>query len=264
MCPIVIPTATSSGEAIGLDHIGIVVTDLDRVAQMFIDLGFHVTPYAAHGSGRTGNRCVMLRDGGYLELMATAPGQSSATLDRFLAIGPGAHILALEVSDELAACDRLRRAGIAVDEPTVTTRAAESGTARLALLMPADGPEGRVLLIRQLTRDLLWRPDDTVHPNHAVALTEAVYATPTPAATMTRLSRLSGRPAQPDPLGGFRIPLARGTVRILPPSAATALFPGAREAPPLIGLTLSTGRHTPTDHIVHAGGVAIRFTTPPA
>jgi hypothetical protein len=47
---------------------------------------------------------------------------------------------------------------------------------------------------------------------------------------MTRLSRLAGRPAEPDPLGGYRIPLARGVLRILPPAA---LFPDATSAAPL-------------------------------
>jgi hypothetical protein len=246
--------------AIGLDHVGIVGRDLDQHARTFAALGFHLTPYAAHGSGRTANRCVMLRDGGYLELIATVPGQSSATLDRFLSIGPGVHVLALEVDDEAAAGDRLHRAGVTTGEAAITERdAGGGGTARFALLMPPDLPEGRVLLIRHLTRDLLWRPDHTVHPNHAVALTEVVYAIDAPAETMTRLSRLAGRPAEPDPLGGYRIALTRGAVRILPRQAAASLFPAAAGAPPLAGLTIAT--EAGADHVVHAGGVALRFTT---
>jgi 4-hydroxyphenylpyruvate dioxygenase-like putative hemolysin len=104
--------APHGGAAIGLDHVGIAGADLDALAEAFSRLGFHLTPRAAHAGGRTANRCIMLRDGGYLELMATVPGQRSATLDRFLATGSGAHILALAVADETAARDRLRRAGI--------------------------------------------------------------------------------------------------------------------------------------------------------
>ena len=70
------------GAAIGLDHAGIVGADLGALARAFTGLGFTLTPRVAHASGRTANRCVMLRDGGYLELMAVVPGQSSATLDR--------------------------------------------------------------------------------------------------------------------------------------------------------------------------------------
>jgi glyoxalase-like protein len=246
------------GAAIGLDHIGIVGADLDVLARDFTQLGFHLTPRATHASGRTANRCVMLRDGGYLELIATVPGRSSATLDQFLARGPGAHILALAVADETAAVDRLRRAGVAA-KASVTSRDTdrERVTARFALVMPPGPPAGRVLLIRQLTPTALWRPDNTVHPNHATAVTEAVYASHEPAETMTDLSRLAGRPAEPDPLGGYRITLGQGCVRILPHSAAAALFPGARASAPIIGLTISTGARD--DRIVHAGGLAIRF-----
>jgi hypothetical protein len=258
---------SSHGAAIGLDHVGIVGDDLDALARAFEELGFHLTPRAAHASGRTANRCAMLRDGGYLELMATVPGHASATLDRFLARGPGAHILALEVANEAAALDRLRRAGIA-GEATITEREAgpPKAKAAFALIMPPDPPEGRVLLIRHLTRDLLWRPDNTVHPNRAVALTEVVYAADAPAETMTLLSRLAGRPAEPDPLGGFRIPLARGRIRILPRASAAALFPGEAGGAPILGLTIATElgatEHT-GERIVHGGGVAIHFVTAP-
>jgi len=226
--------------AIGIDHIGIVGADLDAQATAFAGMGFHLTPTATHGGGRIANRCVMLRDGGYLELMALVPGMSSATLDRFLARGPGAHILALEVANEHAALERLHRAGIAAEVSLTERDAGQDGTkARFALIMSPDPPEGRTLLIRHLTRDLLWRPDSLVHPNHAVALSEVVYATDMPAKAMNWLSRLTGRPAEPDPMGGYRIPLARGCIRILPRAAARSLFPGAADSPALIGVTIT-------------------------
>jgi hypothetical protein len=261
--------AAGLGAAIGLDHVGIVGADLDRLAETFAELGFHVTPFAKHASGRTGNRCIMLRDGGYLELIAAVPGQNSATLNRFLENGPGAHILALEIAEQAPALTRLRRAGVAPGEASVTER--DSGLAgaraRFAVIMPPDSPEGRVLLIRHLTRELLWRSEITLHPNRAVALTEVVYATGAPAETMTRLSRLAGRPAEPDPLGGYRISLARGCVRILPRAIALTLFPGATNTSPLIGLTIATEAvggapvNDPTAGVVHAAGVAIRFVS---
>ena len=282
--------ALHHGAAIGLDHVGIVGADLEALARAFFGLGFHLTPRATHASGRTANRCVMLRDGGYLELMATVPGKSSVTLDRFLARGPGAHILAMEVDDEVAALDRLRRAGITT-EVSLTERAADQQgvKVRFALVLPPDPPEGRMLLIRHLTRDLLWRPDNVEHPNHAVALAEVVYASDTPAETMTRLSRLAGRPAEPDPLGGYRIPLVRGMLRILPHAAAAMLFPGASGGGPLSGLTIAVEpsndttvrasgetrpAHTsgtiaqatgdiPAGLASNAGGVAIRFISVP-
>jgi hypothetical protein len=285
--------APGHNAAIGIDHVGIVGADLDALATAFAGIGFHLTPIATHGGGRIANHCAMLRDGGYLELMAVAPGMSSATLDRFLARGPGAHILALEVANEAAALERLHRAGIDAEVSLTGRDAGQDGaSARFALIMPPDQPEGRMLLIRQLTRELLWRPDTLVHPNRAVELTEVVYATGTPAETMSWLSRLAGRPAEPIPLGGYRIPLARGCIRILPRAAAESLFPGAADVPALIGVTVmvespkgaacgiagdsaqtanrrKSGHPVPTGgdaggQVVVAGGLAIRFIAAPA
>ena len=144
-------------------------------------------------------------------------------------------------------------------ERLVDQAAPNGPRARFSLLMPPDSPEGRVLLVRHLTRDLLWRPEVTAHPNEAQELVEAVYATDTPAATMTTLSRLTGCPASPDSLGGYRIPLRRGRIRVLPLAAAATLFPGIAPGagPRLIGLTLAT--RSPRAAVVHAGGVALRF-----
>ena len=257
--------------AVGLDHIGIAVPDLDAAASDFAALGFHVTPRALHAGGRTANRCVMLRDGGYLELMAIVPGHRSATLERFLAHGPGAHSLAMEVADEQAAAARLRRAGFDAVMPANSQRDAgfDGRAARFSLIMPPDPPEGRVFLVRHLTRELLWRSETTAHPNGALALREAVYAVDVPAETTAFLSRVSGRAAEPDPLGGYRIPLGRGEIRVLPRTAAAALFPGpagawfsgpAGAGAPMIGLTLAAeaGR----EGVLHAAGVSHRFIVP--
>lgn len=107
------------GAAIGLDHVGIVGADLEALARAFLAMGFRLTTRAG---GRIANRCVMLSNGGYLELMATVPGRASVTLDRLLDRGPGAHILALEVDDDVAAVDRPRRKGPAVDAGGVAIR----------------------------------------------------------------------------------------------------------------------------------------------
>ena len=72
-------------QATGLDHVGIVGRDLGSLAAAFEATGFHLTPLARHAGGRTGNRCAMFAEGGYLEPISTVDGGTSATLDRFLA-----------------------------------------------------------------------------------------------------------------------------------------------------------------------------------
>lgn len=65
-----------------------------------------------------------------------------------------------------------------------------------------------------------------------------------------RLSRLAGRPAVPDPAGGFALPLPLGCVRILPPEALAAVLPGV-EVPVLPFIAGAVVR-------VDDGGVAVR------
>ena len=271
-----------SGAAHALDHVGIVGADLDALADVFAGLGFCLTPLARHAGGRTGNRCIMFRDGGYLELVATVNGGTSATLDRFLGRYPGIHILALAIADEAAAAERLRRAGIDAhaDRTERSTDESDPGAPRaaFALLTPPDPPEGRVHLIHHLTPEAMWQERFLTHPNQTTRLEEVILVAPVPAETAARLSVLAGRPVQPDPAGGYVLPLKSGRIRILSPEAWTTQHPG-RTVPTLPwigGLTLTTAdgnaaRHRllkdrGIDHDqapgllqIQAGGVVLRF-----
>ena len=235
----------SSG-AEALDHVGVVGRDLTELADAFERLGFLVTPVARHPGGRTGNRCVMLRQG-YIELISVLPGGASETLDRFLARYAGVHVLALAVVDEAATVERLRRAGIGQASLSHTGRAvddAEPGglRARFALITTPDPPEGRVNLVRHLTPEALWQERFLHHPNHASALVEVVLAVPRPAETAAYLSRLAGRPVVPDAASGYALTLPRGCIRLLPPAALASVFAGT--LPPMLpwiaGMTLHT------------------------
>jgi hypothetical protein len=258
-------------QAIGLDHAGIVGRDLTALAEAFQAFGFTLTPLARHAGGRTGNRCVMLRDGGYLELLSTVDGGTSATLDRFLARHAGLHILALEIEDIAAVQDRLRLAFGSAPDVSHTDRAVDDAEpdgprARFALLTPPDPPEGRVHLIRHETRAALWQERFLGHANNAVALTEIVLEAPEPARTAAWYSRLAGRAVTPDPGGGYALPLPRGRVRLT-----------LGTEPRMVGLTLRTGdgnvaiRSRLQEHTiafredgdtlcVDIAGVALRFT----
>jgi hypothetical protein len=130
------------------------------------------------------------------------------------------------------------------------------------------------------------------HRNGAVAVEGAILTSHDPAATTARLSRLTGLPARPDPVAGFRIALpgAAGLagpdapeietwLRVLPPAALGAVLPGV--APPTLpfmaGVAIRTEdggararevlaglptRSSPGGLMVppeHAGGAAVVF-----
>src|SRR5437870_3505618 len=75
-----------------LDHVILVVDDLDRAAGLFTDLGFTVTPRSDHPFG-TANRLIVF-DNNFIELLASMPGAALGpyrVVSDFLAAndGPG-------------------------------------------------------------------------------------------------------------------------------------------------------------------------------
>jgi hypothetical protein len=229
-----------------LDHLGWLARDAGALHGRFERLGFQLTPWATHrGPGTppprlaTGNRCAMLRDGGYLELIGIVDhGLPRGWIGPYLDRGDGIPVLALGMDDAEANLARLRRAGPLAPsgiEPLArpVSDADEGPHARFALLPLPDSPEGRVQLVQHLTPELLWQERFLDHPNRAVALEAAIVVSDDPAPSAERLSRLAGRPVVPDPLGGFALPLGRGAVRVLPPEALPAALPGAVAPPDL-------------------------------
>ncbi len=134
-------------------------------------------------------------------------------------------------------------------------------TARFARLPLPDAPEGRIMLIRHLTPEAIWQDRFLHHANRAVALEEVMIATEHPAESAARFSRLAGRPVEPDPAGGFVLPLSKGRVRLLPPDGLALVLPGvaAPTLPFIAGVALRTDdAHRAIGERVRASGVAHR------
>ena len=233
--------------AAALDHVGVCSARPEALWAAYERLGFLLTPVARQSGPRapglpperlgTGNRCAMLRQG-YLELLGLVePGLFDNGLSRLLARYEGLHILAFGVPDAAAELPRLHRAGFDIPAPVPLQRplddaAPDGPLARFSRLPLPDAPEGRLQLIQHHTPELLWQEKWLSHPNRAVALEEAILAVDAPAETAARLSRLTGGVLEPDPAGGFMLPLAAGRLRILPPAAVAVVLPGV--APPAL------------------------------
>ena len=266
--------------AVALDHVGVAARDLQPLAAAYERLGFTLTPMARQSGRRapglpvepygTGNRCAFLQHG-YIELIAVLdPARFDNGLQTWLGRYAGLHIIALAVEDEAANLDRLRRGGVSIPGVAYLERPVEPGgpIARFARLPLPDAPEGRLQLIRHLTPELVWQDRWTAHANGAVALESAVLAAAEPAETTARLSRLTGLPARPDPLGGFRIalpgaagaagprsPAMETTLRVLPPEAVPRLFPGVSPPalPSVVGMVVRTADGAASARRVLAG-----------
>ena len=237
--------------ALALDHVGLCAADPAPLWAAWERMGFVLSPVAQQSGRRhpdqpvepfgSGNRCAFLRHG-YIELLGILdPDLFLNGLDRFLARHAGGHILALGMDDAEGNLARLRRGGLAIPGIAWLERPVEPGgpIARFARLPLPDAPEGRVQLVQHMTPDLVWNPAWMGHRNGVVALEAAILAVASPAETIARLSRLSGLPATPDPVAGFRLTLpgapgAAGPfapalpteIRVLPEAALPRLLPG--------------------------------------
>ncbi|WP_270938940.1 VOC family protein [Falsiroseomonas oryzae] len=253
--------------ALALDHVGLCTRDPAPLWAAWEALGFALSPVAQQSGRRTPdapvepfgtvNRCAFLRHG-YIELLGIADPMLFANgVDRFVARYAGAHILALAMDDAEANLARLRRGGLDIPGIAWLQRPVEPGgpIARFARLPFPDAPEGRVQLVQHLTPELVWDARWMGHRNGAEALESAILASADPAETTVRLARLSGLPAEPDSLAGFRLRLPGGAraagpdsprmetvIRILPQEALPRALPGvtAPALPFMAGMVIRT------------------------
>ncbi|HEY8612840.1 MAG TPA: VOC family protein [Roseomonas sp.] len=233
--------------ATGLDHIGVCARDAAALWGAYERLGFALTPVARQSRGDqplgTANRCAMLRRG-YIELLAVVdPALPDNGLGVMLGRFEGARILALRMTDSEGNLARLRRAGLDIPGISPLSRPVEPGgpIARFERLPLPEAPEGRVQLVRHLTPEAIWQERWMDHPNGVTELRAAIIVSDRPAESAARLSRLSGLPLEPDPAGGFALPLPDGArVRVLSPEVAAAILPGVEPPalPAIMGMVL--------------------------
>jgi hypothetical protein len=161
----------------GIDHVVVVVHDLDLARDTFARMGFTVTPRGVHTVGSQ-NHCVMLgRD--YIELLVSPeanPHPSRQYYTEFGRQGEGLAAIALGSRNAKGAYTELLWAGFGPADPLELARpvALPEGTRearfRITQLAPGATPGGRVFVCEHLTRELVWRPEHQRHANGATEL----------------------------------------------------------------------------------------------
>jgi catechol 2,3-dioxygenase-like lactoylglutathione lyase family enzyme len=174
--------ALAMQHVLGLDHVIILVRDLDDADARMARLGFRPTPRGYHSAHMgTANSTVMLPNGTYFELLTvTAPTPANAATRAVLAEREGPFGLALKTDDAGAAAAELAAAGIAEGGALDFVRPVElpAGTqeARFTIARArADATPGTMLFVCQHhTPDLVWREDYLHQPNDALGLLEVI------------------------------------------------------------------------------------------
>lgn len=162
----------------GIDHIVILVDDLDTALTQYRDLGFTVNPGGRHPRG-THNALVTFQDGSYLELIAFwEPDYAEHRWHRHLAVRRGLIDFALG-SDRLAAdVTALSARGLRYTGPHDGARKRHDGV-ELVWKVAASEDEGALLpfLIEDVTRRELRVPADAaIHANGVLGVERIVIA----------------------------------------------------------------------------------------
>jgi catechol 2,3-dioxygenase-like lactoylglutathione lyase family enzyme len=167
---------------LGLDHVIILVRDLDDADACMARLGFRPTPRGYHSAHMgTANATVMLEDGTYFEtLTVLQETPANADLRAVLALREGPAGLAFKTDDAHGAADEFEAAAIATGGALAFVRPVElpSGTqdACFTVARPRiDATPGAWLLVCQHhTPDIVWREDYLEQPNGATGLAEVI------------------------------------------------------------------------------------------
>ena len=187
------PTAATA-----LDHVVLLVTDLDRAAQGFSQMGFVVTPESRHSIGSR-NRCVMLADRSYIELLdITERRGGDSDFHELMRRGGGLAGLAFRTDSLAQTRRRLAADGIPTREIQHFSRPigtgermelAEFAVCHIPLEVSGDY---KLFYCDQLTPDRLWTDETTAHPNGADALVGVRLAVSEPLHFATSLNSVLG------------------------------------------------------------------------
>ena len=164
---------------VGLDHLVILVEELEEAVAGYEELGFRVTPGGEHADGLTRNALVPFADGTYLELVAfidPAGGRDNVWGWRpFLETGGGLVDYCVASGDLIADTRRLEEAGFGVEGPDEGGRRLPGGE-EIRWKIARVRQEGRVLpfLIEDETPRASRVPTGsaTEHPNGATGISQ--------------------------------------------------------------------------------------------
>ncbi|MSP48027.1 MAG: VOC family protein [Alphaproteobacteria bacterium] len=232
----------------GVDHVQVVVRDLEMARRTWARLGFTPTPRGRHLNRGSGNYCLMLREG-YIELIGVVdPALPTSNLDAHLAHGPGPIGLAFGAPSAAEAARHLQSAGLAPTGPTRLERVLERDGAdvRLAfdLVNLPDGavPGFRGFVCCHLSPDEVREPAWLAHPNGAIAASGFVVAAADPKPVLDALGRIFG----PQAIRGQVVETGRERIEVVAPGDLEAVFPGVRARPGrplpcLVGMSVRVG-----------------------
>ena len=218
----------------GIDHVFLLVKDLDASAETYRRLGFTISPRGTHSPEMGSANYTFVFEDDYAELLgviADTP-QSRQKTEMIERDGEGLRAIACRIDDAREAKAALGDLGIATGEVRDFSRPlplpdGSTGTAAFAVCQfaPEEIPLGVVFMCQHKTPDMVWRPELKSHANSAVGIATVTLVTEAPEAKAEACARLYAAGAiTTDPEGNLRVTTGErsGDILILTPQAAAA------------------------------------------
>ncbi len=160
-----------------IDHLVIVVKDLDKAAADYQQLGFTVVPGGRHPVG-SHNVLIAFADGSYLEIIAFYREAPEHRWWEPLRKGEGLVDFCMQTDDLQGDTEKFRRAGVAIKDPVPWARTRPDGYELKWVLSLAQGADRGVapFLIQDLTPREERVPRQFEHQNGAMGLDTVTVA----------------------------------------------------------------------------------------
>ncbi|MGH6919155.1 MAG: VOC family protein [Geminicoccaceae bacterium] len=167
---------------LGLDHVIILVRDLDDADARMARLGFRPTPLGYHSAHMgTANATVMLRNGTYFETLTVLQATpANADTRAVLAEREGLFGLALKTDDAHGAADAFEAAEIAAGgalafvRPVALPDGVRDACFTVARTRGEATPGVSLFVCQHHTPGIVWREDYLEQPNGATGLAEVI------------------------------------------------------------------------------------------
>jgi Glyoxalase-like domain len=223
----------------GLDHVVILVRELDMAAVSWKRLGFTLAPHGIHSAHMGTANFTMMFDSDYIELIGIVTDTPYNARSRaWLVDHEGLERIALSTHDASALASELRSVGVDAADPLdfgrdVSLADGRSVCAQFRVVRwpPSEvNPGLGVFACQHMTPQFVWLPELQTHPNTARRIARVDILAADPRTRASDLARQTNGSVEPDANGAFCVPTGNGcaTLVFMDRACFTKQHPGAR------------------------------------
>ncbi len=255
----------------GIDHVFLLVHDLDAGAAQFRRLGFTLSPRGLHSAEKGTANHTLVFEHDYCELLGVVADTPDNLVHREMLAedGDGLRAIACRIADAHAARKALAALGITAGPVSEFSRPLPGSASDVAAFAATDlaldeAPSGHMFLCQHKTPDMVWRPELQTHANGARALAGIVTMANDTETLARRFARLFAEGQIRAIPGGHAVETGANSARILclTPAAAAARYDdrAVADTPPrgYAALQIAVADIAVTAEVLTRAGIALQ------